>query len=115
VVYRLDDRLFFANASYFKGRIRESVAAAPPPVHALVFDAESMNLIDSSGIAALSEVVNQLRAEGIAFSVARMHEPVIVDLARDGLVDLIGPENFHPTVAAAVAACVTTPAAPPGP
>lgn len=115
VVYRLDDRLFFANASYFKGRIRESVAAAPPPVHALVFDAESMNLIDSSGIAALSEVVAQLRAEGIGFSVARMHEPVMADLRRDGVVDLIGADNFHPTVAAAVAACVTPPAAPPGP
>ncbi len=115
VVYRLDDRLFFANASYFKGRIRESVAAAPHPVHALVFDAESMNLIDSSGIAALSEVVAQLRAEGIGFSVARMHQPVMADLERDGLVDLIGAENFHPTVAAAVAACVTLPAAPPGP
>lgn len=115
VVYRLDDRLFFANASYFKGRIRESVAAAPHPVRALVFDAESMNLIDSSGMAALSEVVAQLRAEGIGFSVARMHEPVMADLRRDGLVDLIGADNFHPTVTAAVAACVTPPAAPPGP
>lgn len=115
VVYRLDDRLFFANASYFKGRIRESVAAAPPPVHSLVFDAESMNLVDSSGLSALADVVSQLRAEGIAFSVARMHGPVMADLERDGLVDVIGRANFHPTVAAAVAACVTPPAAPPGP
>jgi SulP family sulfate permease len=115
VVYRLDDRLFFANASYFKGRIRESVAAAPPPVHSLVFDAESMNLVDSSGLSALADVVSQLRAEGIGFSVARMHGPVMADLERDGLADVIGRANFHPTVAAAVAACVTPPAAPPGP
>ena len=115
VVYRLDDRLFFANASYFKARIRESIAAAPPPVHTLVFDAESMNHIDSSGIDALREVVQQLHAEDIGFSVARAHDPVMQHLQRDGLVDVIGPENFHPTVAAAVAACVTPPAAPPAP
>lgn len=115
VVYRLDDRLFFANASYFKGCIRESAAAAPAPVRALVFDAESMNLVDSSGMAALSEIVSQLRAEGIGFCVARMHQPVMDSLERDGLVDLIGPANFHPTVTAAVAVCVTPPVAPPGP
>ena len=82
--------------SYFKGRIRESVAAAPPPVHALVFDAESMNLVDSSGMAALAEVVSQLRAEGIGFCVARMHQPVMDDLERDGLVDLIGAGQLPP-------------------
>ncbi len=117
VVYRLDDRLFFANASYFKGRVRESVAAAPPPVHALVFDAESMNLVNSTGLDALGETVAQLRDEGIGFAVARMHAPVMADLERDGLVDRIGRENFYPTVAAAVAACavlLTPPAAPPG-
>ena len=32
VVYRLDDRLFFANARYFKGRVREAIRAAPAPV-----------------------------------------------------------------------------------
>ena len=40
VVYRLDDRLFFANASYVKGRIAEALRAAPYAAHALVFDAE---------------------------------------------------------------------------
>ena len=31
VVYRLDDRLFFANAHYVTGRVREAIAAAPRP------------------------------------------------------------------------------------
>ena len=41
VVYRLDDRLFFANARYFKGRVREAIRAAAQPVTWLVFDAEA--------------------------------------------------------------------------
>ena len=76
-----------------------------------------MNLVDSTGLAALGEVVTQLRGEGIGFAVARMHAPVMADLERDGLVKLIGPENFHPTVASAVAAgvsAVTPPAGAPG-
>jgi len=39
VVYRLDDRLFFANAGYFKARAREALAGAPTPTRWLVFDA----------------------------------------------------------------------------
>ena len=42
VVYRLDDRLFFANARYFVGRVHEAIRAAPGPVHWLVFDAEAV-------------------------------------------------------------------------
>jgi SulP family sulfate permease len=49
VVYRLDDRLFFANARYVKGRTREAVRGAPQPVQALVFDAEAVVHIDSTG------------------------------------------------------------------
>ena len=41
VVYRLDDRLFFANASYVKGRVLEAVRGAPTTTHSVVFDAEA--------------------------------------------------------------------------
>ena len=49
VVYRLDDRLFFANAHYMTGRVHEAIAAAPPPVRWLVFDAEAIATIDATG------------------------------------------------------------------
>ena len=41
VVYRLDDRLFFANARYVKGRVREAMRGAPDAARWLVFDAEA--------------------------------------------------------------------------
>ncbi|HEV2870443.1 MAG TPA: hypothetical protein VG409_03390, partial [Actinomycetota bacterium] len=37
LVYRLDDQLFFANASYVKGRVREALHGAPAPVRWFVF------------------------------------------------------------------------------
>jgi hypothetical protein len=40
-VYRLDDRLFFANASYVKGRVPEALRAAPTATRWLLFGAEA--------------------------------------------------------------------------
>jgi hypothetical protein len=53
VVYRLDDRLFFANARYFKARVLEALRAAPTPARWLVFDAEAVTHIDATGLEAL--------------------------------------------------------------
>ena len=64
IVYRLDDRLFFANVRYFKGRVREAIRAAPTPVAWLVFDAEAVTHVDSTGLDALDQLVQELRASG---------------------------------------------------
>ena len=37
VIYRLDDRLFFVNSRYFRGRVRDAIRGAPYPVTTLVF------------------------------------------------------------------------------
>ena len=104
VVYRLDDRLFFANARYFKGRVREAIRAAPTPVSWLVFDAEAVTHADSTGLEALDDVTKDLRRDGITLVVAglrtRMHEQL--DLA--GVTETIGRDRFYPTVSAAVEA-----------
>ena len=65
VVYRLDDRLFFANARYVKARIREAVRAAPSATSWLVFDAVAVTHVDTTGIEALEDVTNDLRGDGL--------------------------------------------------
>jgi sulfate permease, SulP family len=104
VVYRLDDRLFFANASYFKGRVHEALRGAPTPPRCLVLDAEAVTHIDTAGGDALAELVAQLRAEGIETRLARLKQPVLDRLSAAGVVEAIGPERFHGTVRAAVVA-----------
>ncbi len=69
VVYRLDDRLFFANAGYVKGRVREALDAAPSEPHALVFDAEGMSHVDVAGLDALADLARRLP---VTLYVARM-------------------------------------------
>jgi SulP family sulfate permease len=100
VVYRLDDRLFFANAGYVKGRVLEAVRGAPTTTHAVVFDAEAVTHVDATGLAALQDLVDALRKEAIELSVARAKTPLTVRLAEFGLTGI----SLHPTVRAAVEA-----------
>lgn len=105
VVYRLDDRLFFANAGYVKGRIREAVRGSPPPVNCLVFDAEAVTHVDATGLEALRDIVRDLRKEDVALSIARAKSPLKERLDEAGLTAEIGEQRFHPTVRSAVDAC----------
>jgi high affinity sulfate transporter 1 len=117
VVYRLDDRLFFANAGYFTARAAEAVAGAPTPARWLMLDAEGISQVDASGVQALQNLHASLRHDGIGLAVARLKDPVRQRFDTTGLTAAIGADNFHPTVRAAVAACVDRPAtsATPGP
>jgi high affinity sulfate transporter 1 len=107
LVYRLDDRLFFANARYFKGRVREAVRAAPTPVRWLVLDAEAITHTDATGLAALADVVRDLRRSEITLVIARLRTHMEGQLDSAGVLELIGRERLYPTVRAAVGAYAT--------
>ena len=104
LIYRLTDRLFFANATYVQARIREAVAGAPQPPHWFVFDAEGLGHVDATGTDALIELIESLRKQSITFVFARLKDPVADRLRKAGILDLIGKEHSYPTVSAAVAA-----------
>ena len=106
VVYRLDDRLFFANARYFRARVREAVHGASQPVRWLVFDAEAVTHADSTGLDALEEVVRELGDDGVRLAVARLRTHMTERLVALGLVEAIGNERFYPSVRAAVDGCL---------
>lgn len=104
VVYRLDDRLFFANARYFRGRVREAVRAAAPPVRRVVLDADAVTHVDATGLAALVDVADDLRRDGITLVVARLRTRMEEQFAAAGVLEVIGREHLYPTVRAAVEA-----------
>jgi MFS superfamily sulfate permease-like transporter len=113
LVYRLDDRLFFANSRYVKGRIREALDGSASPVRWVVFDAESLVGVDATGLEALEETVRALETDGIVFAVARLKGHVREVFDRSGLTDTIGRRRFFPTVSGAVEAAPASPKAPP--
>ena len=105
VVYRLDDRLFFANARYVTGRVHEAIRAAPSSTMWLVFDAEALTHVDTTGLDALRDLAGELRRDGITLVVARLRGRIAEQFEASGVSEVIGPEHFHPTVRAAVDTC----------
>jgi SulP family sulfate permease len=95
VVYRLDDRLFFANPRYVESRVLEAVRGAPTTTRSLVFDAEAVAHVDATGLDAL-------RKNGKELSVAPAKTPLTARLAEFGLSGI----PLNPTVRAAVEAAV---------
>jgi high affinity sulfate transporter 1 len=111
VAYRLDDRLFFANADYVVGRIQEAIHGAPQPVRWVVFDAEAMTHVDSTGLDALDRLIDILADQHIELAFARVHSHILEELAQAGLVERVGSANVYPTVGAAVSGCADAVAA----
>ena len=101
VIYRLDDRLFFANSRYFRSRVHDAVRGATDLVTTLIFDAESVSDLDTAGAQALTDVVAELKGGGIRFVLARSRATFEAQLSRTGLADVIPPEDRFPTVRAA--------------
>jgi SulP family sulfate permease len=108
VVYRLDDHLFFANASYVKGRVSEAIRGAATETRWLVLDAEGVGHVDSAGLEALAQIGESLERDGIGLAVARMKSPIEKQLREGGVVEKIGRERFYGTVQAAIQACVAS-------
>jgi high affinity sulfate transporter 1 len=98
VVLRPESALFFANSDAVRREIR---ARATGDTHAVVLDAETMAMVDTTATAMLSELADDLRDDGIDLVVAHALGPVR-DLLR------LGHETptikTYPTVNAAVAA-----------
>jgi MFS superfamily sulfate permease-like transporter len=105
VVYRLDDRLFFANAAYVRARILEALNGATTRTRWLVFDAEGVSTVDSTGTEMLEQLIDQLATMGIELAVARARGPLLEALETAGLIDRIGAMNLCPNIEAAVVAC----------
>jgi MFS superfamily sulfate permease-like transporter len=105
VVYRIQDRVFFANAHFFKHRLWAAVDGAPKPVHHVVLDASSISDIDASAEVALREVISGLRDRNIELHVARATDELRRRFDDVGLTEEIGADHFHATVTAAVDGC----------
>jgi SulP family sulfate permease len=104
VVYRLDDRLFFANASYVKGRVQEALRGAPTVTTAVVLDAEAMTHVDAAGLQALEDLAGTLKDDGIALHFARAKH-----LIADRISKRLTGARLHGTVRAAVHAALRDP------
>ncbi len=103
VVYRFGVGLFYANA----GRLAEDVltivdVAVPPRWFVLVADA--VDDVDFTAGKVLVEVAKQLQSRNIVFALARTNPPVLAQVQRFGLIDVIGADHVYRHIDDAIAA-----------
>ena len=104
VIFRFDQEIFFANATFFRDQIRQFVRSNSPPAQAILVDAEAITHIDSTAIDMLGDLHDELTSESVSLLFARTKGPVRDTLARAGLVERFGPESFYPTLESGLAA-----------
>lgn len=104
VVYRLDDRLFYANVSYVVARVLEAVRGSADPVNWVVFDVGGVSHVDASALSGLDELIEMLDRRDVSLALARVKLPLEDRLREAGLVDRLGRDRLYPTVRAAVEA-----------
>jgi MFS superfamily sulfate permease-like transporter len=104
VLYRFDAPLFFANADYFRERVR--ALARRGDVSWIVVAAEPITDIDATAGETLRGLNDELDAAGIELAFAELKDPVRDRLRRYGIESAIGAHRFFPTVGVAVASYV---------
>ena len=102
LIYRFEGALLFFNADYFKRRVREVIAKAEAKIEVFVFDAEGVNVMDTTGADALEEMRAELANKQIAFVVARPRIRFREVLDLTDLKQIANGHVYH-TIEAAVA------------
>jgi sulfate permease, SulP family len=102
VIFRFDQEVFFANATFFRDQIRKLVVSTNPRPRVFLIDATAITHIDTTGLDMLAELDDELSSEGIVVLFARVKGPVRDILTRAGLAERFGPESFYPTIESAV-------------
>jgi len=115
LIYRLYAPLLFANSSHVMNRIRSLVRSAPVPVQWLVIDAQAIHEMDITAAQRLAKLHQELLDHGVDVKVADAPRPFLRELARVGLIEKIGRQDFFVSVKSAVDAFERQHADGPGP
>ena len=98
IVYGFNAPLFFANAPYLLDQVRDLISTANPPVKCLLLDAEAIPDIDTTAADTLKELHRELQENGTLLAIARANKPLRETMRLTGLENLIGVNNFYPSV-----------------
>ncbi len=102
VLFRFANELFFANASYFRDETLRLVDDADPSAHTVLVDASVISYADTTALAMLDDLIDQLELRAVTLEFARAKSDLTDLLDRAGISDRIGRDAFHRSVHAGV-------------
>jgi SulP family sulfate permease len=115
VVYRFGADLFYANINHFADEVLSLVEHAPTPVRWFVIDASAVTDIDYSAARGPRDLIDELARRNLNIVFARVSPYLRSDLARHGIIDVVGENRvlgtLHEGIALATNAARTIDAA----
>ncbi len=112
LIFQFGANLFYANAERFAGDIRTLIEAAPTPVRFLILDAGAITSIDYTAARVLHNLLRELAGRGISFVLVHAETPLLSDLRRHRLYDVIGSDRIFDSLHEALAAINRKPISP---
>lgn len=94
LIYRFDSQLFFANVTHFRDNLDELITSRNGKLQLLILDASSIHDVDSTGIHALRDLIEDLREREINLYIAGAIGPVRDKLKTCDIVNEMGKHNF---------------------
>jgi SulP family sulfate permease len=95
LIYRFDAPLFFANAGQMRSDISAAIDEADPPIQDVLFDAEAVYDVDSTGAQTLLEMLDALDELGIGFAMARVRTELRDEFLTVGLDKRLAGDGIY--------------------
>jgi MFS superfamily sulfate permease-like transporter len=114
LVLRVDTPLYYFNAQEATNQVLARVGEREG-IRAVAVDVGATGDLDVTATDLLSELFGELKRQGIALRLAQVKGSVRDRMRRTGLMDAVGEDHIHPTIAAAVASAILLDAAAPPP
>lgn len=102
LIFRFDSALYFANVAFFRESLDEKIRRRGEELKLVILDASAMPSIDSTGMAALEELIRGLESREVGFFLAGVLGPVRDKLQTCGVIDKLGRDHFFFDVAEAL-------------
>ncbi len=89
LIVRFDAQLYFANTAFFKDKLEELVIEKGEKLKLIIIDGESMNNLDSSGVHALLEMIDDYTSKNIEVTFTGIKGPVRDAMEKGGVIEKI--------------------------
>lgn len=93
-IVAVQGNILFYSADYVRMRLLTIIKALTPATRAVILDASAVTQIDSTGAAALDEVVAATSKLGMTFAITDLNEESVALLDRAGVTRAIGMQNL---------------------
>lgn len=102
IIFRMDERLFFGNADYFREQAIESVKRRKITPDYFIFCMQNVSAIDTTGIDALKQFNNKLEEKGIQLIITTANGPVRDIFIRTRFFSVVKPKFHFANITAAI-------------